>query len=69
MFVFVFGESGLGKELVVWVFYVCLGCKGNLIVVNCGVFLFDLVESEFFGYVVGVFMGVSKVSEGFFVVV
>lgn len=57
--VFVIGESGIGKELIVCFVYLLSECyDGLFVVVNCGVFLEMLIESELFGYECGVFIGV-----------
>lgn len=57
--IFITGESGIGKEVCVEVIYVVSKCGDKLfIVINCVVILKDLIESELFGYVKGVFIGV-----------
>lgn len=54
------GEIGMGKEVVVWVIYNNSFRKNGLfIVVNCGVVFEKLIESELFGYMEGVFIGVK----------
>lgn len=37
--------------------------------INCGVIVLELLESELFGYIFGVFTGVKKSCEGLFCVV
>lgn len=64
--VMLFGESGVGKEVVVVVIYCVLESEGFYIVINCGVFLKELIGSEFFGYEKGVFIGVVGCKEGVF---
>lgn len=58
--VVIIGESGIGKELIVRVIYF-VGNRGNkiFVVINCVVILEFLLESEFFGYIKGVFSGVD----------
>lgn len=54
-----FVEMGIGKEYFVSVIYDFLYCVDGLFVaVNCGALGGDLLESELFGYVFGVFIGV-----------
>lgn len=65
--VFIMGELGIGKELIVCVIYnFSLCCDCFFICVNCVVILVELFESEFFGYVKGVFIGVVFVWVGWF---
>lgn len=61
LIVFIIGESGMGKELIVRVIYV-EGSRWNklFIVINCVVILENFFESELFGYIKGVFSGVSS---------
>lgn len=55
------GESGMGKELFVYVIYNVSSWKFNKFVwINCVVFFEFLFESEFFGYEEGVFFGVKR---------
>lgn len=59
--VYVCGEIGVGKEYVVRVIYEnSLRKDGFFIVVNCGFLFKELMESELFGYVEGVFIGVWR---------
>lgn len=60
------GESGVGKEVVVVVIYQVLESEGFYVVINCGVFLKELIGSELFGYEKGVFIGVVGKKEGVF---
>lgn len=64
--VMLMGESGVGKEVVVQVIYNVIECDGLFVVINCGVFLKELIGSEFFGYEKGVFIGVIVCKEGVF---
>lgn len=66
--VLIYGELGIGKELVVYVIYVCSECCDKLLVMfNCVVLNELLLELEFFGYEKGVFIGVDWWWEGCFV--
>lgn len=58
--VFIYGEIGVGKEVVVCVLYVVSGVCGFFVVINCGVLFESVFELEIFGVEVGVYMGVSK---------
>lgn len=61
------GEMGIGKELVVKVIYQGFFRVVNLLVYfNCVVLLESVVESELFGYVKGVFIGVISNCSGKF---
>lgn len=63
--VLLFGESGIGKEVLVCGVYEVLLCKNEcFVVINCVVILDNLLESEFFGYEKGVFIGVVKIILG-----
>lgn len=65
--VLIFGELGMGKEVVVCNIYYYLGCcNGFFVFINCGVILVELLESELFGYEKGVFIGVIIVCKGCF---
>lgn len=65
--VLISGEIGIGKELVVKVIYEVLLWVVNLLVYfNCVVLLESVVESELFGYVKGVFIGVISNCSGKF---
>lgn len=66
--VLIYGDFGIGKELVVRVIYVSSVCSEKLLVMfNCVVFNEFLLEFELFGYEKGVFIGVDKCWEGCFV--
>lgn len=68
--VYIFGEFGVGKELVVCIIYVQGVCVvGLFVLVNCGVIFGELMESEFFGYCKGSFSGVYVDKFGLFQVV
>lgn len=57
--VFINGEFGIGKELVVSVLYCYSLCfEKFFIVLNMVVIFKDLIELELFGYEKGVFIGV-----------
>lgn len=65
--ILILGESGFGKEFVVCVIYEnSFWWDGLFVMVNIVVFSELFVESEFFGYVCGVYMGVSDEWVGFF---
>lgn len=65
--VLIFGESGVGKELV------ALGLhrqsrrsRGPLVTVNCAAITGSMAESELFGHVKGAFTGATRDHPGFF---
>lgn len=63
--VFIIGEIGMGKEVVVCsIYFNFVWCKGFFVVVNMGVILVELLESELFGYEKGVFIGVVSCKKG-----
>lgn len=65
--VLISGEIGIGKELVVKVIYeVSLWVVNLLVYFNCVVLSESVVESELFGYVKGVFIGVISNRSGKF---
>ncbi len=65
--VFIYGESGVGKELVASLIHK-RGAKGKqpFIAVNCSAIPQDLMESEFFGYKKGSFTGATQDRAGLF---
>lgn len=67
-FIFINGELGVGKEIIVRIIYkYSLRRDKFFIVINCGVILNELLELEFFGYEEGFFIGVKKKGKkGFF---
>lgn len=68
--VYISGEFGSGKELVVREIYRLGFCSECFFVfVNCGVIFGELMESEFFGYKKGSFIGVYEDKIGLFQVV
>ena len=61
------GENGTGKELVSRALhYNSCRKKAKLLVVNCGAFNDNLLESELFGHVKGSFTGANKNKKGVF---
>lgn len=65
--VYIFGESGSGKELAASLIH-RLGARREkpFIAVNCGAIPETLMESEFFGHRKGAFTGAESDREGFF---
>ncbi len=63
----IFGESGVGKELVARAIH-CGSSRRNaqLVPVNCGAIPQDLFESEIFGHARGAFTGATSDHPGFF---
>ncbi len=67
--VFIFGQSGVGKELVARLIHANgPRCDQPFIPVNCGAIPMELMESEFFGHKKGSFTGAYADKEGLFVV-
>lgn len=65
--VYIYGESGVGKELVARQIHLSGGrSQGPFIPVNCGAISSELMESEFFGALKGSFTGAHKDREGLF---
>jgi two-component system response regulator PilR (NtrC family) len=65
--IFIFGESGSGKELVARAIHDHSSRKDQpFIAVNCGAIPKELMESEFFGHTKGSFTGASHDKEGLF---
>lgn len=65
--VFIFGDSGTGKELVARQIHL-QGSRADapFIAVNCGAIPSELMESEFFGHLKGSFTGASADNDGLF---
>ena len=65
--VFIYGQSGTGKELVARQIHL-QGSRASapFIAVNCGAIPSELMESEFFGHLKGSFTGASSDNEGLF---
>ena len=65
--VFIWGQSGTGKELVARQIHL-QGSRGEspFIAINCGAIPSELMESEFFGHLKGSFTGATNDSEGLF---
>ena len=61
------GENGTGKELIARALHYNSKRKAkNFLVVNCGAFNENLLESELFGHVKGSFTGAHKDKKGLF---
>ncbi len=61
------GENGTGKELIAKALHYNSRRRGNrFVVVNCGAFNENLLESELFGHVKGSFTGAIKDKKGLF---
>ena len=65
--IFIYGESGSGKEIVARnIHYSGPKAKGPFIPVNCGAIPSELMESEFFGHTKGSFTGAHQDKKGLF---
>jgi len=61
------GENGTGKELIAKALhYNSRRKKNKFVIVNCGAFNENLLESELFGHIKGAFTGASKDKKGLF---
>jgi two-component system response regulator AtoC len=58
--IFVYGETGTGKELVARAVHASSGRDGLFVPINCAAIPADILESELFGYVRGAFTGAVK---------
>ncbi len=63
--VILFGETGVGKDLVARTVHELSGVKGRYVPVNCAAIPEQLLESAFFGHVKGAFSGASSNQQGF----
>lgn len=63
--VMLYGETGVGKDLVAKTIHDFSGFKGSYIPVNCGAIPEQLLESEFFGHVKGAFSGATSNRSGY----
>ena len=65
--VFLWGDSGTGKEVVAKLIHdLSPRCSANFVPVNCGAIPSELMESEFFGHKKGSFTGATADKEGLF---
>ena len=65
--VYIYGESGSGKEMAARLIVEKSARRDHpFVAVNCGAIPENLMESEFFGYRKGAFTGADKDREGFF---
>jgi len=65
--VVIYGESGVGKEVVARTLYACSHrARGPFVKVNCAAIPGDLLESELFGYERGAFTGADRPKPGKF---
>ncbi|GEM_PF-1753952 len=62
--VLLWGETGVGKEVLVRALHASSGVEGSLVAVNCGALAESLAESELFGHARGAFTGASTARRG-----
>ncbi len=64
--VLIYGETGVGKELLAQTVHAQSGRSGPIRAINCAAIPKDLVESELFGHVKGAFSGADAARAGMF---
>jgi transcriptional regulator with GAF, ATPase, and Fis domain len=64
--VLVFGETGVGKELIAGEIHRLSGRAGDLVAINCAALSRELVESQLFGHERGAFTGAHDAKSGYF---
>lgn len=64
--VFIFGETGTGKERVAEALHLSSGRTGAFVAINCSALPATLVESELFGHARGAFSGSREARAGMF---
>ena len=64
--VFIYGETGVGKELVAEALHILSPRTGRYVCVNCGAIPESLAESELFGFERGSFTGANRTHKGVF---
>ena len=61
----IYGETGVGKEVVARAIHACSDCRMRpFVAVNCGAIPENLLESELFGYEKGAFTGATDMRRG-----